>query len=459
MAKTSALNNLRDMIAIIGSFNLLKDFIKLHAPSLKINWGGVCRMKNIDRADSIVDAMEEFRDKGSAEQTEYDTLFAELRTVAIVNSDSDSIPTILSIVESNPDFWNWLKDYGPIPTESANLAVFINLAANDALRGITHDAALSAKAVWKEIIGRASNELKYIQVSPAIQFAETSVSEDERKVGLWKFEEEFRLHILSRFKVKNFFVATRPINTQDYTRYIVSTQPLPHNVIVVKKDASDTETEINDHVQTFEIIIDEVHNRAHMSKTPLIGSREAIDMFLRNVLKTKMCVRERLSYAESLQRFKMANVLDSLPLPKEAVDSGAIRWIDSIDVRLNENLLPVRFRGDEFNDVYSQIDEQIKEDRFPRDGWIIAGATIKIKLPCMNDGATPDSARHPKDKTFVFRISETSFTVSSKNKTFDRRHLMILSQLESNWGIKGLTRGQAALGKGPVKFKQDTLDV
>ena len=58
MAKTSALNNLRDMIAIIGSFNLLKDFIKLHAPSLKINWGGVCRMKNIDRADSIVDAMD-----------------------------------------------------------------------------------------------------------------------------------------------------------------------------------------------------------------------------------------------------------------------------------------------------------------------------------------------------------------------------------------------------------------
>ena len=458
MAKTSALNNLRDMIAIIESFTLLKGFIKLHAPSLKINWGGVCTMKNIDRADSIVDAMEKFRDKGSTEQSEYDTLFAELRTIAIINSDSDSIPTIHSIIESNPDFYNWIKHNDSIPTESASLAAFINLASNNALPGITHEAALSAKTVWKEIIARASNELKYIQVSPAIQFEQSSVTEDERNNGLRKFEDEFRLHILSRFKVKNFFVAVSIINTQDYTRYIVSTQPLPHNVIVVKKDASDTETEINDHVQTFEIIIDEIHNRAHMSKTPLIGSKEAIDMFLRNVLKTRPTVRQKLSYVEALQKFKEINVLESLKLPKEAVDLGAIRWIESIDVRLNENLLPTRFRGDEFNDINNQIKQQIKESRFPRDGWIIVGATIKIRLPFRNTEAKSHSIKQPNDKTFTFKISETSFTIP-KNKTFDKWHLKILSQLESDWEIKGFTREQMALGKGLPKYKQDTLNV
>lgn len=458
MAKSSALNNLRDMIAIIGSFTLLKDFIKLHAPSLKINWGGVCTMKNIDRADSIVDAMEKFRDKGSIEQIEYDTLFAELRTAAIINSDPDSTSTIYSIIESKPDFYSWIKNNDSIPNEPASLAVFVNLAANNALPGITGDASLSAKSVWKEIIGRASSELKYIQVSPAIQFEQSSISEDERNSGLRKFEDEFRLYIRSYFKVSNFFVAvSHPIRTQDYTRYVVNTQPLPRHVIVVNKDAKDTDTDIDDHVQSFEIIIDEVHNRAHMSKTPLIGSKEAIDMFLRNVLKTKICVHEKLSYVEALQKFKGINVLESLKLPKEAVDLGAIRWIDSIDVRLNENLLPTRFRGDEFNDIYNQIDEQIKESRFPREGWIVVGATIKIRLPFRKTETKLHSTKQPNDKTFTFKISETSFTIP-KNKTFDRWHLMILSQLESDWGIKGFTREQMALGKG-AKYKQGTLNV
>jgi hypothetical protein len=181
-------------------------------------------------------------------------------------------------------------------------------------------------------------------------------------------------------------------------------------------------------------------------------------MFLRNVLKTRPTVRQKLSYVEALQKFKEINVLESLKLPKEAVDLGAIRWIESIDVRLNENLLPTRFRGDEFNDINNQIKQQIKESRFPRDGWIIVGATIKIRLPFRNTEAKSHSIKQPNDKTFTFKISETSFTIP-KNKTFDKWHLKILSQLESDWEIKGFTREQMALGKGLPKYKQDTLNV
>lgn len=460
MARDSALLNLRDMIAIITNLDYQMRFIKLHAPGIKVNWGGLYGIKAEMRAQAIMDALTALKDSSPEMMEQYESLFANLRTVAFINADGDNTATMMSVIKDHDAFARWMDENANPPDTTANLAVFVNLAASGSLNGITKTASAAAKEVWKQIESTATSELLYLKFSPAVQFVPSTATSGERVSGLADFEDELRLHITGKFGQSRPFVAVHTVRTPDYTRYLVTTSPLPRNVPVVNKRKTDTTIEKDNHAKTFEITIDEVHCRAHVSKTSLIGWVEVINMFLRNVLKTAPCETKRLSYSRALQIFRNSKALASLELPGEAAD-GYKRWIESIDVRLRENLLPVRFRGDEATDVYDQIRQQISVDRFKPDNWVIAEAVIKIALPVLNNRTCSRGGKHRDGGSHVYsmKISEGGCTIRGKDKTFDRDHLKILDELPGKWNFIGETRDQKHLGKKRVALTQGTLDV
>jgi len=460
MARDAALLNLRDMIAIITHLDYQTRFVRFHAPDVLVNWGGIFHLRGTQRAQAIVDAIEHYRGSSPEMQEQCETLFRNLRTVALINADGDNTATMKSTISSHPKFSEWMALNADEPNDPANLAVFVNLAANGQLKAMTDAAITDAKEIWKEIVNKASSELNYQKFSPAVQFERSNATETERRQGISDFEKELRHHLTKSFAQRKPFVAVHAVQTQEHTRYLVTTSPLPRNVAVVKSDHTDTAIGKDTHAKSFEIIIDEAHCRAHASKTSLIGTTTVIEMFLRNVLKTSPCRPKKLSYEKSLQVFRNLNAIDSLPLPKEAMDGGA-RWIESLDVRLREDLLPVRFHGDEANDIYGQILQQIKESRFPRDKWIVVGAQIKLILPKTNprNGKIGKLSEGGETQTYTLTLREKSFFIRGKDKTFDRNHLQVLDALPQVWGMEGLNISQKAIGKGAPSILQGRLNV
>ena len=146
--------------------------------------------------------------------------------------------------------------------------------------------------------------------------------------------------------------------------------------------------------------------------------------------------------------FRGKDALKSLTLPADAVAVGSKCWIDSLELRLDENLLPVKFHGSELVDVYDQIAKQIKEKRFPAQKWVVTGADLKVRLPVTNrrTGKLGDVSQGSDEKVFTVKVREGSYSIPGINKVRDQNQLQVLNSLQERWGFQGLNRGQAALG-------------
>ena len=460
MAKSAPINNLRDMIAFIEDANLQRDFFELHAPHISINWNMLPPF-GMARADKLSLILEEQRRKDSETESEYDAIFSELRTIALVNAESENWGHLQNIMETKMEFHRFYNNFfgTNFSPKSANLAVFINLVSHGVIKDTSEIIQRQASEIWKEILARASTDIQQAKLSAATTFEPNGLVPKDRERYFAEFENELRHRMRGQFGKTAFYVAVHPIYTREITHYVVTTSPLPHSVVVVNKEETDTATKTDDHAKTFEIIVDEFHNRVHSSKTVLIGYIELAECFIRCVLRSRQAKNKRLSYQESLQKFRQKDILNSLKLPKEIVEAGAKVWIDSLDVRLLDTLLPTIFRGDEERDIYSEIENQIDIKRFPYNGWGIVGATIKVRLPgtsCDNE-ITTFKRFVPGEKTYTVKIGEGSFSIPSAGKSFNRLHLDILESLEESWGLKGLDRSQKQLGKKSVSVQGELM--
>ena len=454
MAHDTGLLNLRDMVAIVTNRDLQTRFVRFHAPDIKINWGGFEGMSGPRRAEAIVGALEEGRDKDDTTRLQHDNLFRNLRTVALVNADSDSAVAIQSLIDTHRAFKGWFVKLDEPPCDPANLAVLVNLAANAQFGSLDNAAVADAKEIWKDIVNKAASELKYQKFSPGVQFNPSPASEKERARGLADFENEFRRHLVHSGGMREPLVAVHVVRTSEHSRYLVTTSPLPRNVSKENREKKQFEIGKDDQARTFEIVIDEVHCLAHASATPLIGAVRVIEMFLKCVLKTAICPKKKLSYERSLQMFRDPGAFDKLTLPYVPAHEGA-KWIERLDVRLRENLLPVSFHGDERRNVYSEI-EAIVLKEFPRENWIVTGAVIKVRLP-PGGGPAGERSKHPRNddaaRTYPIVLREKSLYID-KNKTFNRSHLRVLEAIPEAWGFKGLNVSQKAIGVGEVSLER-----
>jgi len=451
MAKSLTLLNMRDMLALITDAGLQRKFIRLYAPVADddIDWNGLESLADIPRAEMIEAALNKLNSSVERKK-QYDELFAQLRPISFANADDDNFATILESIADYPELNCWYKTKSNEFKEvnAAMLAVIVNLAARGAFEDMPRDAILQAEALWKIIVCRSDDEHKNLKISQAVQFVQKEISTERLKSGLEEFKRYLKLHIRDHFKQSDFYVGIDVVPTEYYTRYVISTSPLPHKVNVVNDTKTDTDLKDDTHTKTFEVVVDNLHNRIHVTQTTLIGWNLLIEMFLRIVLDTKQCSRQSLSYKKCLQVFRGKNALANLALPENAVTAGAKCWIDSLELRLNEKLLPVKFHGSELMDVYDQIAKQIKEDRFPSAKWVVTGADLKVRLPVTNHrtGELGDASQGAEEKTFTVKVREGSYSIPGINKVRDQNQLLILNSLQDRWGFHGLNKGQAALG-------------
>lgn len=449
MAKNLILLNMRDMLALVTDAALQRKFIKLYAPAadVDIDWEGLESLGDISRAEMIESALNKLNATVERKK-QYDELFAQLRAVALANADDDNFAVILESISEHPELHDWFKAQNFKEMDAAMLAVIVNLAARSAFADMPPEAVSQADALWKVIVCRSDDELKNLKVSQAVQFVPKEISQEQLRAGLEEFKKYLKLHIRDHFKQSDFYVGIDVVPTEYYTRYVVSTSPLPHKVNVVNDDKTDTDLKDDTHTKTFEVVVDNLHNRIHVTQTTLIGWNLLVEMFIRIVLDTKTCTRKNLSYRKCLQVFRGKDALKSLTLPANAVAVGSKCWIDSLELRLDEKLLPVKFHGGELVDVYDQIAEQIKNDRFPSKKWVITGADLKVRLPVTNrrTGELGDASQGSEEKVFTVKVREGSYSISGINKVRDQNQLQILNSLQERWGFHGLNRGQAALG-------------
>ena len=449
MAKNLILLNMRDMLALVTDAALQRKFIKLYAPSADgdIDWNGLESIADIPRAEMIESALNKLNATVERKK-QYDELFAQLRTVALANADDDNFAAILESIADYPELHNWFEAQNFKDMDAAMLAVIVNLAAKGAFAGMPPDAISQADALWKVIVCRSDDELKNLKISQAVQFVPKEISQERLRTGLEEFKKYLKLHIRDHFKQSDFYVGIDVVPTEYYTRYVVSTSPLPHKVNVVNDDKTDTDLKDDTHTKTFEVVVDNLHNRIHVTQTTLIGWKLLVDMFITIVLNTTECPRKSLSYKQCLQVFRGKDALKSLTLPADAVAVGSKCWIDSLELRLDEDLLPVKFHGSELVDVYDQIAKQIKEKRFPAQKWVVTGADLKVRLPVTNrrTGKLGDVSQGSDEKVFTVKVREGSYSIPGINKVRDQNQLHILNSLQERWGFHGLNRGQAALG-------------
>ena len=449
MAKNLTLLNMRDMLALITDAGLQRKFIKLYAPTADddIDWNGLESLADIPRAEMIESAVNRLNATVERKK-QYDELFAQLRAVALANADDDNFAAIHESIADYAELHDWFESQGFKNLNAAMLAVIVNLAARGAFVNVPRVAVSQADALWKVIVCRSDDELKSLKISQAVQFVPKEISQEKLRAGLEEFKKSLKLHIRNHFKQSDFYVGIDVVPTEYYTRYVVSTSPLPHKVNVVNDAKTDTDLKDDTHTKTFEVVVDNLHNRIHVTQTTLIGWSLLIDMFLRIVLDTKQCSRQSLSYKKCLQVFRSKNALANLDLPENAVTAGAKCWIYSLELRLDEKLLPVKFHGGELTDVYDQIAKQIKEDRFPSAKWVVTGADLKVRLPVTNHrtGELGDASQGAEEKTFTVKVREGSYSIPGINKVRDQNQLSILNSLQDRWGFQGLNKGQAALG-------------
>jgi hypothetical protein len=449
MAKNLTLLNMRDMLALITDAGLQRKFIKLYAPTADddIDWNGLESLADIPRAEMIESAVNRLNATVERKK-QYDELFAQLRAVALANADDDNFAAIHESIADYAELHDWFESQGFKNLNAAMLAVIVNLAARGAFVNVPRVAVSQADALWKVIVCRSDDELKSLKISQAVQFVPKEISQEKLRAGLEEFKKYLKLHIRNHFKQSDFYVGIDVVPTEYYTRYVVSTSPLPHKVNVVNDAKTDTDLKDDTHTKTFEVVVDNLHSRIHVTQTTLIGWSLLIDMFLRIVLDTKQCSRQSLSYKKCLQVFRSKNALANLDLPENAVTAGAKCWIDSLELRLDEKLLPVKFHGGELTDVYDQIAKQIKEDRFPSAKWVVTGADLKVRLPVTNHrtGELGDASQGAEEKTFTVKVREGSYSIPGINKVRDQNQLSILNSLQDRWGFQGLNKGQAALG-------------
>lgn len=153
------------------------------------------------------------------------------------------------------------------------------------------------------------------------------------------------------------------------------------------------------------------------------------------------------------------DVLKKLKLPSEATKEGGRVWIESLDVRLRDDLLPTTFRGGELQDIYAEIEKQIDTTRFPLNNWCFVGAKLAVRLPgVFHEGNAPVFSKFASgEKAYTICIGEGSFSIPGKNKSFIRKHLDILESLQNEWKFKGLTREQKTLGKKQVTVQGELI--
>ena len=448
MPDNNQFNNLKDMIAFIEDRNLQHDFFKLFAKDIKIGWDRLSDYPD-ERAAQIYQQLESQQDE---HPDQFDAVFTELRTIAFVNAESKNWATLHSVIESHGNLFEYYKNYlsADFDPQSANLAVFITLLANGAIPDASAAVVKEAKETWKEIIAKASSEIRQAGISPATAFEPSVLSVKDREANIKEFEDALRLHMLGKFERKDFYVACHTIKTKEYTHYVVITSPLPHTVVAVNPTNDGTFTKKDDQAKSFEIIVDEYHNRVHSTKTVLIGHVALADCFISHVLKSKRVKTQRLNYSDALQVFKNKKIVEKLTLPSEVGDAGGKVWIESLDVRLKDEFLPTTFRGTEFQDVYTEIGQEIDLKRFPMDDWHIVGAKLKVQLPgTRNDAKDLVFDKFAKgEKEYTVNMGENTFSIPGQNKTFNRKHLAVLQSLKDNWKIKGRNRSQKTLGIG-----------
>lgn len=440
---------MHDMIALINDAGLQRKFIHLYAPAADsdIDWDGLESFGDIPRVEMIESALNKLT--ASVElKKQYDELFAQLRLVAQANADDDNFATILESIADQPELHEWFTSQGFTKLNAAMLGVILNLAAYGAFADIPKEAVSQAETLWKVIASRSDDELRNLKVSQAVQFVPNEISQEKIAAGLEEFKRLLKLHINNHFKQSKFYIGIDVVQTEYYTRYIVSTSPLPHKVNVVNDAKTATDLKDDTHTKTFEIVVDNLHHRIHVTQTTLIGWFQLIEMFTRIVLDTKLCSRQSLSYKKCLQIFRSKNVLTNLQLPEMAKSSGAKCWIDSLEIRLNENLLPVTFHGSELIDVYDQIAKQIKEDRFPAAKWVVTGANLKVRLPVTNQRTNKfgNISQGADEKVFTVKVREGSYSIPGLNKVMDQNQLATLNSLQERWGFLGLNKGQNEFG-------------
>ncbi len=458
MSRGSALTNLRDMVAMLASHYFQQQFISFYVPDMTVNWGGLAGVECMPRASMIVSTLKSYMPKSEEASDQCQKMIAELRIIALLNTDSDNAAFIAKKIKAMSAFEYWFEhndNTRNAPKDTATLAVIINLAANEFFSGISQDAVREAQIIWSSLFKTACSIDRNSKFSKAIHFVEPQVTEEERNKRLKSYAKELRRVITSHCPQEKFYVDAQPFPYPHGTRYIVTTSPLPQMVSKINKESNDTIVDLNDNAETFEIVIDEVYNEAFASYSSLISQAEAIDLFLEHVLQTTRTVTQKLSYSDSLRRFASRDAITKLKLPAYAIECGAKCWIESLDIRLAKGLLPVTFRGDEINDIYIEIDRQIDLKAFPTQGWTVVEAHVKVLLP-NTDPATQELS-YIRDghgtKTYSITIGDRKFAVN-KNRTYDSQHLKILDSLQDEWGFKGVVPGHE---KG--KFVQQDLNI
>ena len=143
MGSPTQFNNLQDMIAFIEDPSLLHNFFALNAPSYNINWATLSR-KPYTRAGEICKSLEAQHTKSTQTVTEYDKLISKLRTIALVNAESENWAHLHSIMASKTHLQEFYENYfgASFNNKSANIAVFIDLIASGAMP----DAASRSRA-------------------------------------------------------------------------------------------------------------------------------------------------------------------------------------------------------------------------------------------------------------------------------------------------------------------------
>jgi len=452
--------NLSDMIELIAADKLQEEIFSLHAPSLSVCWAAL-PTKRKARAKALAELLVDFM-KSDVGKHQGRDLFRQISTIAIINADTSNSAPISDQINDHVELKNRLNEpeWLCIPKKgTAVLAAFINILAHrtpkptgDEMKDKHNNQARDvASRVWRDLIASATSQLNNVKHTPRSSVTmPTIVNEDDRAAGISAFCNEFKRLIREKRDQDRFYVAVAPIPSEYKVRYLIKTSPLAGEVMAVNEDHSDTNLEPNRHVIAIEILYDDMHNSISISKTKILPEKTILGVFMKLVLGSEFAPKQKLCYAECLQKFRGKAGERSLTLPKANLDHGDRVWISSISVSLDGNLLPTTYRGDEMQNIYQQMDRQIDPKVFPEDKRVVEEIVIKVLLhdtKGLDDGNTLVSSN---TKTFTIKVAEKTFTIYGKEKCYNNDWLNLLRRLQNDWGLKGLTLEQAALGKEPI---------
>ena len=441
--------NLKDMIELISSRTLLKDFIESHIPNSGIKWEKLDKDKSIRATQT-----HEYLLKLTADRTDEENhLVGALSVIAVLNQDAGNLPYMRKQLQFLPNLNTAFEFY---PFQCPNAHTVANVAAWINMKSQT-DAA--AKDIWEELVGVAQTQQQKNNQWRIFDITPPKKKQTEFLAGIAEFQRDFKAFEEKKGTSDDFDSEVFPSTLDRCIRYIINTTKPLREVKMREKDASGKarwRTGKDNHQTGF--IIDHYFLRDYIAISRVVSAdeKEIAELFLRDVLGAEIIEQEKKVY--DLLQFASPESKNFLRLPAKMEKQGERIWISGMEFAVSDDTQTpfprLKIKGCQFSEtdnIHSFL-EKLLHDKLHIVDILKITITLQLRKRQFITEKWMLATKEQGFNEYVFTLSPTSFSSNPKliniKENFDFK---FIKDHRKDWHLEGETPNKRAKRKATTE--------